>query len=99
MQQRFTVIETLPPSKLKGVAQAPSGFGYKHRPIRAVDTLVKRRLKDLLRFSQLLFEPVRIGCCYHFARFLNYGPIGFEGQGRGRLAGEKGCKHQGTKRS
>ena len=55
MQQRFTVVETLPPSKLKGVAHAPSGFVYKYRLMRAGDTSEKRRLKGFLRFSQLLF--------------------------------------------
>jgi len=44
MQQRFTVVETLPPpSKLKGVALAPSGFGYKYRPIRTDDVLWEKK--------------------------------------------------------
>lgn len=43
MQQRFTVVETQPPSKLKGVAHAPSGFGYKYRPIRTDDVLWENR--------------------------------------------------------
>ena len=61
MQQRFTVVETLPPSKLKGVAHAPSGFGYKYRPIRTDDVLWENKgWKNLLPATNLPARWVKV---------------------------------------
>ena len=37
MSARFSVVRAMPPSKLRGVSNAPSGFGSKHRLIRNGD--------------------------------------------------------------
>lgn len=61
MQQRFAVVKALPPSKLKGVALAPAGFGYKHRPISTDDVLwEKKGWESLLPATNLPARWVKV---------------------------------------
>ena len=61
MQQRFAVVKALPPSKLKGVAHAPSGFGHKYRPIRTDDVLwEKKGWESLLPATNLPARWVKV---------------------------------------